>query len=132
MNAQKCKVAVVLLLVFAACESAGPTGLADTVRDMNEKCPVMIDSETRLDRMAVEDGNTLAYYHTLVNLSAEVADTARLRRELTPGLLANIRVNPALEPLRADSVGFRYYYNGSNGKPLLMLAFSRRAYASGR
>jgi hypothetical protein len=102
--------------------------LQDTVSELNKKCPVMVDSETRLDRIAAEPGPALSYFYSLVNLDAHRVDTHQLRLALTPGLLSNIRVTEAMRPLREQQVIFSYHYADRRNRPILTIRFTPAHY----
>ena len=38
------------------------------VSQFNDKCPMMIDSETRMDGIEIKDGNIIKYKYTLINI----------------------------------------------------------------
>ncbi len=77
---------------------------------LNEKCPQMIDSETRIDGLSFEEPNTLTYHYTLVNVDVAKVDTVLFRRNLWPGILSNIKVSREMKPLRDHHTTLCYVY----------------------
>jgi hypothetical protein len=49
---------------------------------MNRKMPLMVDAETRLDRVSAEPGQQLKYHYTLITVRASDVDTADFHRQL--------------------------------------------------
>jgi hypothetical protein len=113
--------------MFTAC-GRRKADLATVARSVNEKCPRLIDSETRIDGVAFVPPDTLRYVYTLVNISPGVADTSEFRKALWPGLLAHIRIARDLSPLRKDRVIFQYVYHYRNGGHLYTFNVSPRHY----
>lgn len=97
-----------LFLNAASCDTE--PHLADVVSSLNDKCPMMVDADTRLDAITTDGVHVLTYHFTLVSARAGFLDTAEFRRAMWPGLLSNIRVSAEMEKLRADGVIFRYVY----------------------
>ena len=92
--------------------------LSEVAKAINEKCPQMLDSETRLDGIEVKDPNTLVYRYTLVNLLANNLDTAQFYRAMWPGLISNIKVSPEMKKLRENNTTIEYYYQDKTNKPV--------------
>src|SRR5437879_584974 len=64
---------------------------------INQKCPQMIDSETRIDAVEVKEHTTLVYRYTLVNLSVANVDTHNFYLAMWPGLLSTVKVSREME-----------------------------------
>jgi hypothetical protein len=106
----------VLLLLSACGGERRQAPLEEVVSEVNAKCPVMVDSETRIDGVELRGDSMLRYSYTLVNLEAEGLDTAQFRQLMWPGLVANIRVTGSMQQLRDAGVVFEYLYKDKNGK----------------
>lgn len=102
--------------------------LRQTAIEVDRKCPLMVDSETRLDRVFTEGENVLVYQFTLVNVHVMNVDTALFRKQVTPGLLANLRVSPELGKLRDMDAIVVYNYMDRHGNPIQTLRFGPRDY----
>lgn len=113
---------LVLLLTFilllAACsdEQLFVNDLKKISEDVNKKCPQMLDSETRLDGISVEEPNTLIYNYTLVNAEVSDADTHQFYLAMWPGLLSYIKVSKEMEKLRENQTIIHYVYKNKNDK----------------
>lgn len=106
-------------LAFFAC--SGPNvvdNLPSVVQTINEKCPKMIDSETRIDAVELRAVDTLVYYFTLVNFQRDKIDTAQFNRAMWPGIISNIKISPEMKSLRQAEVKFIYSYQDKEAKPI--------------
>lgn len=119
-----------LTLLFVSClnQENETAELHELVQEINKKCPATIDSETRLDRIDVVNGDMLRYNFSLVNLLVTNTDTARLRKELWPGIVANIKVSASIKKLRDQGLAFQYYYKDKEGNSLLVLNVTKEDY----
>lgn len=86
------------------------------VTQFNEKCPMMIDAETRMDGIEVKNGNTIVYRYTLINLFASKVDTSMFNKALRPGIINTIKTNAELAELKRIKSSFEYYYKDREGK----------------
>jgi len=127
--------AVCFLLLTACLTSCEPApaeekSLEEIVRKINTKCPVMIDSETRLEYLRVLPGG-LQYTYRLVHLS-EIKDTVAFKNLLWPGLLAAIRTDPDLKSMRDKSYTIVHRYESMEGKYLMAVRITPGDYGVAR
>jgi hypothetical protein len=113
--------ALVLLIIsfaFTACESKESIDnkAIKVVMQFNEKCPMMIDAETRMDGIEIKNGNTIVYKYTLINLFASKVDTSQFNRALRPGIINTIKTNAELDELKRIKSSFEYYYKDREDK----------------
>lgn len=109
----------VLVLVFVACSQHSViSNLPKVVETINEKCPKMIDSETRIDAVELRGEDTLVYHFTLVNFSKENIDTAQFYKAMWPGIISNIRISPEMKGLREANAKFMYVYKDKEEKSI--------------
>ena len=87
--------------------------------EINKKCPMVVDKDTRLDNTVVLSNNTIHYNYTMVNLEKENIDLKALEKNYTPILLENVKTNPGLKTFRDRNVTLSYYYKDKNGNFLL-------------
>jgi hypothetical protein len=124
-----------LTLAFAlqACgpEPAQERTVEEIIRKINTRCPVMIDSETRLEYVRLLPGPGLQYTYRLVHLS-QIKDTLAFRNVLWPGLLGAMRTDPALQALREQSYSFINRYEGGKGQYLFSLVVRPSDYREDR
>lgn len=99
--------------LFSNCESKEEKNMRQlnkSAAQLNEKCPQMLDSETRLDRIEVKEPNTLVYKFTLMNVLAKNMDTVLFYRAMWPGLISNIKVSLEMKTLRENKTTIEYFY----------------------
>lgn len=80
------------------------------VSQFNDKCPMMIDSETRMDGIEIKDGNIIKYKYTLINLLSKNVDTAAFNLNLRKEIVKTIKTNTELNELKRINSNFEYYY----------------------
>ena len=88
----------------------------EVVEKFNKKCPMMIDSETRIDGIEVKKPNTILYKYTLMHVSVENVDTALFEAALRPGIVNTLKTNPDLKEMRDLKANFEYYYKDRENK----------------
>lgn len=89
--------------------------LHEVSEEINKKCPMIIDKDTKLNNTVVLSNKTIQYNYTLVNLEKENTDVEVLEKEFTPLLLKDVKTNPGLKPFRDRGVTLSYYYKDKNG-----------------
>jgi len=115
---------LLLILLQAACtgnpnpvESLPwiPTDLASATKLINDKCPEMIDPETRLDSvLLLPEG--LSYFYTLPNKDKPGINSIAFKAFIIPEIIDNIRTNPNLEMFRDSSITMVFNYRDRNGE----------------
>ena len=93
--------------------------LRQTAKDMNESCPVYVDSETRLDNVAVLAGKVVMYNYTLVNISKSDIDINEFKVYIERMLLDGAKTRPDLKMFRDNRVTMIYNYKDKNGLKLI-------------
>jgi hypothetical protein len=96
--------------------------------ELNKDCPLMIDSETRLDDAVVLPNNVFRYNYTLVKLLKKDLDIKDLKSTLEPNINKVVKTEPALKFLRDHHVTFEYYYRDRSGDFLFKISVSPEAY----
>jgi hypothetical protein len=121
---------IFLFFAFSHCtiQSTETEELKKTVSELNAKCPQMLDSETRIDRIEVREPNTLLYKYTLINITADKVDTLEFRRILWPGIVSNIRVSREMKKLRDNKTIILYDYRDKSGKSIYLFTVSPEDY----
>ena len=93
--------------------------LQEVSTEINKKCPMVVDKDTRLDNTVVLSNKTIQYNYTLVNLEKENTDVELLKEQFTPLLLKDVKTNPGLKTFRDRDVTLSYYYKDKNGDFIL-------------
>lgn len=120
----------ILLMSFAVgCTQLSPEArMEKDVAGINEKCPTMIDSETRLDGIDIVKPNTIIYKYTLVNLNVQYLDTQGFRSAMWPGILGTIKINPAMQKLRDNNTTIQYSYRDKDGRTAYIFTITPQHY----
>ena len=103
-----------LYLVYLLVQSTNTEyALAEEIKMMNASLPVMVDSETRLDRVDMGE-RLLEYRYTLVNQRAANIDGSRLANVMRGVLAANACGEDQTRALLEDDYSLKYIYLGSD------------------
>ena len=93
--------------------------LKQTSDNINQRCPIMVDSETRLDSTSISYINKeLFYYYTLINLSKEDTDIEYFSHIIDSIVKQNVRTNKDLEPMKQNEITMSYIYKDRLGNVL--------------
>lgn len=89
--------------------------LMKVASELNKSCPIMVDSETRLDNAVVTSNKTFQYYYTLVNVEINEVNPAEGKKILEPQITNLVKTNPDMKAMRDLDVTFKYNYRDKNG-----------------
>ncbi|MBI9019692.1 MAG: hypothetical protein JEZ10_00345, partial [Verrucomicrobia bacterium] len=84
--------------------------------ELAKATPMVIDYETRMDRILVTGEKTVTCYYTLLNVTKEEVDTAEFVRMMRPGLLDRYNQHPALEWFRDRNIQIQHAYYGRDAQ----------------
>ena len=101
--------------------------LIKMTNEINKKCPLMMDSEIRLDNAGAYRKN-IYYYCTFVNYSIGEVDVKYLIYKLKPALLNDIKTKPDMKFLRDHKVNFIYNYRDKSGIHIVSFKFTPKDY----
>jgi len=99
-----------------------------TASEINQSCPMMIDSETRLDNTIVLPANVFQYNYTLINMEKETVDVTALKNYLEPNITNFVRTNPDMKFQRDSKVTVNYYYKDKDGNYLFTISVTPEQY----
>jgi len=94
-------------------QAAESAFLDRTVRDLQSRLPVLIDSSTRLESATIEPDRSVMILYTLLDESM-VPDAATLQAQINASYQS-----PAMKPLRDEHRNLIWRYRNSNGRILL-------------
>jgi hypothetical protein len=94
-----------------------PTDLKSAAERMNERCPEMVDPESRLDSVIL-GSEGLSFYYTLPNKDRSGIDSVAFKAFLIPGIVDNIQHNPRMKMFRDSSLVMFFNYRDRNGMPI--------------
>lgn len=90
-------------------------GAMNIASEINKSCPVMVDSETRLDNTIALPGKVFQYYYTLINYEKSQIDTLKMKSIIEPTIVNFVKTNPQLKYQRDNNWTLSYYYKDKNG-----------------
>lgn len=102
--------------------------MLEVASELNASCPMMVDSETRLDNVMAAPDTGFQYFYTLVNMEKASIDLEGARSFLTPQIVNNIKTNPEMEFLRKHETTFKYTYKDKDGNWLLTIVVTPDMY----
>jgi hypothetical protein len=97
--------------------------------ELNKSCPVMVDSETRLDNTIALPDKVFQYNYTLVNVDKSQADTISMKNYLEPNIINQVKTNPQMQYQREHKWTLNYLYKDKKGLYLLMVKVTPDKYA---
>lgn len=96
--------------------------------ELNKMCPMMLDSETRLDNVMTLPPNIFQYNYTLVNYEKESVDTLAMKEYLEPQTINFVRTSPDMQYARDNNAVINYSYKDKNGNYLFKISISSKQY----
>ncbi len=89
--------------------------LASATEAINSRCPLRVDSESRLDSVLFSMEGQLVYYYTLPNKVSSGINPPAFTAFLLPKIIENVRTNPDLKMHRDSLVTMVFNYLDGNG-----------------
>jgi hypothetical protein len=96
--------------------------------EINKSCPIMIDTETRLDNAIALPKNVFQYNYTLVNIDKASTDTLGMRKIMEPNIINYVKTNPQMRPQREHKTTVNYYYKDKAGSFLILISVTPEKY----
>ena len=96
--------------------------------EMNKSCPMMVDEETRLDKVTLPSKTVFQYNYTLINYEKTEIDTVKIKSNLELNIIQLIKTNPQMEYQRQNKVTMNYIYNDKNGDYLMSIIITPELY----
>ena len=103
-------------------------GMMHMASEINKSCPIMIDSETRLDNAIALPNKVLQYNYTLVNMLKDSVNTDEMKSILEPVIINFVKTNPDMKPLRDINTTVNYYYKDKTGVYLFTVSVEPKLY----
>ena len=89
--------------------------LMDIAKQVNKKCPIMVDSTTRLDNIMAAPGNEFMYNYTFVKINKQDVDTVAFKKEERQELINKIKTNPSLAAFKDNNVTIKATFSDDSG-----------------
>ena len=96
--------------------------------EINQSCPIVLDSETRLDRVVATDDNEFEYEYTLVNHSEKDLDINLLEQEMKEKILPFVSDSEDMRQFRDLGTIIRFHYSDKEGLYLFSISVSPEDY----
>ncbi len=96
--------------------------------ELNKNCPMMVDEETRLDKVSLPSKTVFQYNYTLINYDKSQIDTTKLKDALEQNIIQITKTNPQMQYQRDNNVTMNYFYNDKNGDYLMTIIISPEMY----
>ena len=95
---------------------------------VNESCPIMIDSETRLDNAIALPNKVFQYNYTLINYSKQDLNLEEVKEQIEPGIVNFVKTNPDMKIQRDFKSTIKYAYKDKDGIHLFTIEVSPEMY----
>lgn len=102
--------------------------MMEVASEINKTCPIMVDSETRLDNAISLPKNIFQYNYTLVNMEKASTDTVEMRAFLEPTIVNFVKTNPQMKFQRDQETTINYYYKDKEGNFLITISVTPEKY----
>ena len=102
--------------------------MMEMASEINKTCPIMIDSETRLDNAISLPKNIFQYNYTLLNIDKASTDTLEMRKYLEPTITNLVKTSPQMKFQRDHKTIVNYYYKDKAGSFLLLISVTPEKY----
>jgi len=118
--------AILILLMLPGICFAGMSAseLASVAQDVNKRVPMMVDNDTRLDKVVAKGGSQLVYHYTMVNYSYNQFDKKKFTDSFKGSLLKH--TCSKLSRLISQGVEIVYSYKAKDGKFLTQVAVNKK------
>ncbi len=130
MKSTFCVSYVLFALIFFGCGNSEilDDKAIEIVKKFNSKCPLIVDSETRVDGIEIKKPNTIVYKYTLVNLLVESVDTSAFSKALRPGIISTLKTNSDLKDLKDNNAIFEYSYKDKKNRLIYLFKVTSKDY----
>lgn len=108
--------AYILVKQFLFAPPSLDKSLMKIASEINKTCPMMVDSETRLDNTTALPNNVFRYNYTFINGTVDELDVEALEKAIEPRMINIVKTSPDMKAFRDNNVIMDYYYNDVNGE----------------
>jgi hypothetical protein len=97
-------------------------------KEMNRQCPLMIDPETRLDKVNALADNTLHFNYTIINHLKDSLPVQNMKNYMEPAILDKIKASPTLNKYIKKNLTWVYSYNDRKGDFIFRITYTPEAF----
>lgn len=100
--------------------------LEKVAAELNKKCPMQVDNDTRLDKTGYVAPKTIQYHYTILTVDKDslAIDANDTKNFLVKQAQDNLDNAPGMKLFREQDVTLKYFYQDKNGKPLFDFAIN--------
>jgi major membrane immunogen (membrane-anchored lipoprotein) len=111
-------------LLFSCSNSPSTTGktgnavndnLFAVAKEINKKCPMPTDENTRLDSATVFNEYMITYHYTVHTVSNKEVDIAKFKTNMQTNMNEKYKTDPQLAVYRDNKIAIAYDYKDKNG-----------------
>src|SRR5690606_8654964 len=84
-------------------------------KELNSGLPMMVDKDTRLDRVSVGPGKKVIYHYTLVAIASSDVTSQQLRNAMESNMVKYVCTGEDMRGFRESDVVVSYNYRGRDG-----------------
>ncbi len=99
-------------------ETTVDEALVSVSSQINKNMPVLVDKETRLDRVSAEPGQQFIYHYTLLSISKKDISSDEFYKLIKPQLKSRLCGSTEMQKFLKSGVTVSYLYRGSDGHAL--------------
>lgn len=99
-------------------ETTVDEALVKVSSQINKKMPILVDNETRLDRVSAEPGPQFIYHYTLLSVSSKDVNSEEFYKLAKPQLKSRLCGNTEMQSFLKSGVSISYMYRGSDGRAI--------------
>ncbi|MHB8766297.1 MAG: hypothetical protein ACYDA8_18420 [Deferrisomatales bacterium] len=100
-------------------------GFARAADQYNQRLPMMVDQDTRLDKMTVGPGTRAVYHHTFPKYTSRDIDANWLQTNLRPEVMRKVCASADMKKSLQYGGIYVYSYSGSNGVEITRFEIDR-------
>jgi hypothetical protein len=100
--------------------------LQQLAEQTNKQLPVMVDSETRVDRMTVLAPDLVEYSYTFVNSPKDELEPEAFAAEVRPKLLERYRTSDNMKAFRENRIAISFSYHSKDGQLITNIVVSAK------
>lgn len=100
-------------------------GFSIAAKELNQKCPMMLDEETRIDKVTVGPGARIVYHHTLPKYNSDEIDADSIRTNLRAEVLQKVCSNEKMRKSIEYGGIYVYSYYGKDAIEIAQFEINR-------
>ena len=115
---------IALVIIFSVIQIAIKENSIDndvmtkTANEINKRCPMMVDSITRLDNSVALTNNVFQFNYTINNADKSNYDTIALQNGVRSSALNALKTDPKYKIYRDNNITLSFVYHDKNGSYL--------------